>query len=161
MQTNKPIRRHEAIVSYSRDHHYGLLLVWKIRQGLKQKTDSARIARYIHFVFQNDLDMHFRDEETNLFPLLESSHALRRRAERDHEGIRRLINGLNAETADPAELEKLASWLEEHIRFEERMLFAELQKLCPPSAWNELEKLREFHSSDIDGSWPDIFWQYK
>ena len=43
-QTGKktPIKRHDALKHFSRDHHFGLLLVWKIREGVKlSETPNA------------------------------------------------------------------------------------------------------------------------
>lgn len=34
------MKRNENIVLLSRDHHFGLLCAWKIRQGLKKKLKS-------------------------------------------------------------------------------------------------------------------------
>jgi len=36
MEKTNPIKRNEAIAELSRDHHFALLLVWKIREGLKK-----------------------------------------------------------------------------------------------------------------------------
>lgn len=67
METKKPIKRNAAIVEFSEDHHFALLLVWKIREGLKKSIDPVRINRYaIHF-FDTDLTHHFKDEEEMLF----------------------------------------------------------------------------------------------
>ena len=37
--TTKPLKRHAGLVELSRDHHHGLLLSWKIRQGLKKEIE--------------------------------------------------------------------------------------------------------------------------
>ena len=52
MKNQAPIKRHQAIVSFSKDHHFGLLLVWKIRQGLKKSIDPVRISNYVLFFFK-------------------------------------------------------------------------------------------------------------
>jgi hypothetical protein len=67
MKDHVPIKRHKAIVSFSKDHHYGLLLVWKIRQGLNKEVSAERIINYVLFFFKEDLEKHFKTEELLLF----------------------------------------------------------------------------------------------
>lgn len=49
MKNQAPIKRHQAIVSFSKDHHFGLLLIWKIRQGLNKAVNPERISNYVTF----------------------------------------------------------------------------------------------------------------
>lgn len=62
MKDHTPLKRHQAIVSFSRDHHFGLLLVWKIRQGLNKAVTAERISNYVLFLFKEDIEKHFREE---------------------------------------------------------------------------------------------------
>ena len=66
-ESSSPIKRHSALLEFSREHHFGLLLVWKIRQGLKRDIDLIRITDYTVFLFEKDLIQHFKEEEKNLF----------------------------------------------------------------------------------------------
>ncbi|WP_241739476.1 hypothetical protein [Aestuariibaculum marinum] len=36
----KPLKRHKALQPLSREHHYGLLLTWKIRTGFKKISNQ-------------------------------------------------------------------------------------------------------------------------
>ena len=67
MKNHAPIKRHQALVSYSKEHHFGLLLVWKIRQGLMNAVSPERIGKYVLFFFNEDLKTHFKEEEQLLF----------------------------------------------------------------------------------------------
>ena len=67
MKNQTPIKRHQAVVSFSKDHHFGLLLVWKIRQGLGKSVNAERISKYVVYFFKEDLEKHFKDEELLLF----------------------------------------------------------------------------------------------
>jgi hypothetical protein len=67
MKNRAPIKRHQAIVSFSKDHHFGLLLVWKIRKGLNKTVDPVRISNYVTFFLKEDLEKHFKEEEQLLF----------------------------------------------------------------------------------------------
>lgn len=41
------MKRHAALVQLSRDHHYGLLLCWKLKEGLKKEIEVERMSKYI------------------------------------------------------------------------------------------------------------------
>ena len=79
-----PIKRNLSLVRFSKDHHFTLLLVWKIRQGLRLGIDMNRIKQYINFFFKNYLQEHFKEEEELLFVHLDKSDTLRKMAEEDH-----------------------------------------------------------------------------
>jgi hemerythrin-like domain-containing protein len=96
MSSPAPIKRHEALVSFSREHHFGLLLVWKIRQGLSNAVSPDRIGRYIIYFFTADLRSHFSDEETFLFTRLTVTDPLRLQAEEEHRNIYNLVEGVAA-----------------------------------------------------------------
>lgn len=55
MENHTPQKRHQAIVSFSKDHHFGLLLVWKIRQGLNKAVNPERISNYVTFFLKKTL----------------------------------------------------------------------------------------------------------
>lgn len=128
MKDHTPIKRHPAIVSFSKDHHFGLLLVWKIRQGLNKSIDPVRISNYVSFYFKEDLDKHFKEEEQMLFYKLPVDDVLRIQAEADHQNIYKLVQTIEHKKADTGLLNQLAGALEKHIRFEERKLFNHLQQ---------------------------------
>lgn len=151
-----PIKRHEALAPFSRDHHNGLLLVWKIRQGLKKNIEPSRIVNYLEFAFAGDLEPHFRDEEKWLFPLLENENPGRLRAEADHSRMRGLLEKLREE-ARPEWLSEFAQALEVHIRFEERELFNEIQSL-PQEILAPIEEKFNGHTCATDDDWKDQFW---
>lgn len=158
MKETTPIKRHPAMVSFSRDHHFGLLLVWKIRQGLKKSIDPGRIGKYVLFFFSEDLLKHFSDEEKLLFSCLRADDLLRIQAEEDHAVIYQLIKDIRSQTADTGLLTQLADRLEKHIRFEERELFNHLQSVIGADALALIEKRIGNDSKEIDEKWDDIFW---
>src|SRR5579872_234243 len=120
MENHTPQKRHQAIISFSRDHHFGLLLVWKIRQGLNKAVNPERISNYVTFFFKEDLEKHFKEEERLLFSKLPVGDVLRKKAEADHLAIYKLIVTIEKKNDDATLLSQLANELEKHIRFEER-----------------------------------------
>ena len=82
------------MLSFSRDHHSGLLLVWKIRQGLDKRIETWRVSDYVLFLYKEDLETHFRDEEGLLFQRMPLDDVIRKQAESDHQDIRGLMAAL-------------------------------------------------------------------
>lgn len=156
-----PIKRNPAIVEFSRDHHFALLLVWKIREGLKKSIDPDRISRYaIHF-YDTDLTHHFEEEEAVLFNKISSDNPLRIQAETDHKNIKQLIEELKNKSDDNNLLKTFADTLEKHIRFEERELFNHLQENISDNDLAEIASSLKTRNHESDGAWNDIFWEIK
>lgn len=159
--TVKPIKRDPALVAFSKDHHFGLLLVWKIRQGVRTGIAPVRISRYVTYFFDQDLFYHFADEEEYLFSELSPRGEARQRAENEHQLIRTLVAVIRRSPDDVALLNQFADLLEGHIRFEERVLFNQLQAVL--SEEKLLKLLHEIperpHLPDSD--WEDDFWTHK
>ncbi len=123
MKSN-PLKRTEALKSLSRDHHHGLLLCWKIRQGIKQNVEPDRIKKYLDWFWISYLKPHFEIEEQYVFPILGKENKLVKQALAEHRKLKRLF-------VNESDIQKSISLIEEelekHIRFEERVLFNEIQ----------------------------------
>lgn len=158
MESKKPIKRNPAIVTFSKDHHFALLLVWKIRQGLKKEIEPSRIINYaIHF-FDTDLIFHFEEEETLLFNKLPSNNLLRLQAEEEHKLIKLEIDSLRNNPEDKIGIENLADILEKHIRFEERELFNYLQEVFSEDELADIAEAMEARKREHEIAWKDEFW---
>ncbi|HLF46009.1 MAG TPA: hemerythrin domain-containing protein [Chitinophagaceae bacterium] len=161
MKVPTPIKRHPAIVSFSKDHHFGLLLVWKIRQGMNKSIDPVRISNYVTFFFKGDLDKHFKEEEQMLFCKLPVDDVLRLHAEADHQKIYKLVQAVENKKEDTGLLNQLADALGKHIRFEERELFNHLQQHVNADELEETANRLSNNSKTIDEKWEDVFWGIK
>ena len=159
MKDLAPIKRHPAIVSFSKDHHFGLLLVWKIRQGLDKAVNAERIGNYVCYFFKEDLEKHFKEEEQLLFQKLPNDDVLRKQAEADHKTIYKLVNSISENKHDSNLLSQLANELEKHIRFEERELFNHLQTKITAEDLEIIGKRFSNNGNAIDEKWEDVFWK--
>lgn len=157
MNQHVPIKRHPSLVSFSKEHHFGLLLIWKIRQGLRTGVNAKRIGSYVLFFFNEDLKTHFKEEEEILFTQLPINDELRRQAEIEHQEIYHLVKVLTEAGYDESLLRQFADTLEKHIRFEERVLFNHLQNQISPQVLEEISS-RLSNSVDLDIRWKDNFW---
>lgn len=150
-----PIKREVALRPLSREHHHGLLLCWKIKTGLKNRVEPERIKRYADWFFAQHLTAHFEIEEKQLFPILGAGNALVQQAIFEHRRIEELFN---TKTDLPVILELIALELDHHIRFEERVLFNEIQLVAVDA---QLQLLEEIHREVPDSElWPDKFWEH-
>jgi hemerythrin-like domain-containing protein len=154
----KPIKRSEQLAPLSRDHHEGLLFVWRIRQGIAKKLLLEQLRNYTLWFWRHRIKAHFYQEEKILLPYLSETNLLRTTLVDDHEHIRELILGLDDE-ADKRTLVILCDLLEKHIRFEERELFSYLEKELEPGKLDEICKLLEKHTATAESDWKEKFWE--
>lgn len=160
MATRKPLKRHPALVELSRDHHGGLLVCWKIRTGFKNGVASARMKDYVLYFFKEHLRDHFKWEEEIVFCHLPEDDALRKKAESQHQQLRKRMDELLDENPEniASTLGAIEEELEGHIRFEERELFTHMQQqLTEESLKNIQDALEEAHVS-FEEQWGDPFW---
>lgn len=151
---NKPIKRHEALKTLSREHHHGLLLCWKIRAGIKKNTELSRIKKYADWFYQTHLIPHFEMEEKYIFSILGSQNDLVRKAISEHRRLKRLFgNDLDHQKT----LSLIEEELERHIRFEERILFNEIQKVASPEQLLTIEQIQS-EEKFVDNL-TDAFWK--
>lgn len=122
-----PLKRHKALQPLSREHHQGLLLSWKIRTGFAKGIPIDRIKKYIDWFYKAHLSPHFKEEEKYIFPILGNDNELVKKAISQHRRLHRLFNN-NLEIKKS--LSRIEEELEQHIRFEERVLFQEIQKVA-------------------------------
>ena len=153
-----PIKRSKPLVELSREHHHGLLLCWKIRQGIQKSIEPERICRYVTFFYHNELVPHFEEEEKQLFALLADGHQLKERALAQHREIREMANVL-ATNPDNEILEKFAKALDDHIRFEERTLFNYMQETIPADKLESVVTTHETSCRVKEEEWQDTFWE--
>ncbi|MEZ4971070.1 MAG: hemerythrin domain-containing protein [Flavobacteriaceae bacterium] len=150
----KPIKRHKAIQPLSREHHQGLLLSWKIRTGLSKGVSTDRIKTYADWFYKTYLTPHFEEEEKHLFPILGNDNILVKKAVAQHRRLDRLFR--NTSELKKA-LNHIEEELEQHIRFEERVLFNEIQKMATEQ---QLQMLLEHHKeTHFLESTTDRFWE--
>ena len=137
----------------SREHHHGLLLCWKIRMGFSKGIEAERIKTYADWFFKTHLIPHFEAEEENIFPIIGNDHELVKKALVEH---RRLVR-LFGETENVSKsLSLIEEELEKHIRFEERVLFNEIQKVATEK---QLETILKLHTDEkFNDNTDDPFW---
>ena len=148
-----PIKRNESLKAISREHHHGLLLCWKIRTGIKKQIEPERIKKYSDWFYTSQLLPHFELEEQHIFTLLGNENELVKKALSEHRRLKRLFE---SETEVMKNLTLIEEELESHIRFEERVLFNEIQLIATE---DQLQEIKRIHTEEkfLDNL-TDAFW---
>ncbi|MBI5106405.1 MAG: hemerythrin domain-containing protein [Solirubrobacterales bacterium] len=109
------MRREAALQPLSRDHHVALEVALRLRR------DEAGAAERFLLFWQDAGRHHFHVEEDLIFPVLDDGAEEVQRAVREHAAIRRRAHQLAH--GDAVDTIALGELLNEHVRFEERVLF--------------------------------------
>lgn len=150
------MKRNENLVPLSREHHFGLLCVWKIKQGVNKGVPYKRILNYVNYFWKESLSHHFETED-RVLPEIQNS-ILQNQMEKEHSDIRKLINNINASEEKQLLLD-FAYALQNHIRFEERVVFPEYEDHLSDDQMKEIGKqLSDSGHKGID-EYPDEFWK--
>lgn len=118
----------DALRALSNEHHHGLVLAVRVKQAFGT-ADAERVWKEVRERFINEVEPHFKVEETGLLPILEQAGEteLVRRTQTEHAELRRMVReGGMLNMAGFGEL------MSQHIRFEERELFEVAQQRIPP-----------------------------
>lgn len=153
MTANKPLKRALELQPLSHDHHHGLQLCWKIRTGLAKQIEPIRIKKYVNWFYENHLKPHFELEEKYIFPILDSKNELVQQALAEHKILCHLFE---KKTDLEITLLRIEKELQDHIRFEERILFAEIQQIATAEQLthiNEIHTRETFAENENDPFW--------
>ncbi len=158
MSEEKPIKRNDNIAPLSREHHYGLLFCWKIKQGMKKEATPERIQKYIKYFWDEHLKEHFAKEEELLFSKIDDKLCFD--AIEQHVKIKKIIDDIcNQNNLNTEAYIRLTTLLEQHIRFEERTLFPFLELSIPPEQLKLIgTSLNRMHETPLIDNYPDEFW---
>lgn len=153
MPDQTPLKRHESLIPFSRDHYVGLVQSQHLLKAAKEDDTSRRkaVADFID-VWAIEVEPHFSDEERLLPRFMCESDAVR--FEADHARIRSLAKQAadqRRQIAPDAEwMRELGQTLHDHIRWEERQLFPTIEQNTAPQ---QLEVLRQ-QTSKVEASRP-------
>lgn len=160
MEKTKPIKRNKNIIPLSKEHHAALLFCWKIRWGIHLNTDAERIAKYVQWFWEHELRPHQEEEDKLLFT--DQGDALVRKASEDHYIIRKRANEIiSGEKRTNEAFLDLADFLEDHTRYEERILFPHLEKKFSEEELQHIGSVLQDDARDrtAEEDYEDEFWR--
>ena len=156
------MKRNINLQPLSRDHHHGLLLGWKIRQGLKRMARPELISEYVQYFSDKALMPHFREEEEFVLCFLADDDPYKERTLNEHSEIRTAISNLSETDGQIAALLlELAETLDSHIRFEERELFPYMERKLSAEQLQELGTLISGDHQPFVEDFHSEFWVAK
>ncbi|MFA7418902.1 MAG: hemerythrin domain-containing protein [Melioribacteraceae bacterium] len=130
------MKRHFGLVEFSKDHHQALILAQICKtnspryKGMRATIDEK--ADYTLKMWETELKPHFEREEKYLIPISESkTEKLKELCARiilEHEQIEKLISKIAGSEGLEIILDEFGNLLDNHVRFEEREWFEEIQK---------------------------------
>lgn len=149
-----PQKRHASLQPLSREHHQALLLCWKFRQGFSKGVEPERMKKYAEWFWTSYLAPHFNAEEKTFFPILSKDHPGILKALKQHKQLEAMFHSNDSDIAYT--VRQIAFELEQHIRFEERELFNDIQEAASPA---QLEELAKLHTEEkFEENIEDMFW---
>ena len=152
------MKRNKNLIELSRDHHHGLLLGWKIREGFKRNVAVNDVLQYITHFAAEALFPHFEEEENQVLVFLSEENELRKQVLKEHQEIREMIE-ICGVSNNADKLLQLASKLDAHIRFEERELFPYMEKVLSDQELDELgDRISAVHQPYTE-MYPNEFWR--
>lgn len=151
---NRPLKRHPALQPLSKEHHQILLLGFKIRQGLKNTIEPKRILSYSDWFFSAYLKPHFKKEEYHLTHVSGENLDIISQLKLNHQKVTKAFLKL---TPSNSELKRLEELIISHVRYEERVLFEEIQSKMTQEDILYLENHLE--EQKFQEHLQDVFWQ--
>ncbi len=134
------MKRHEALVALSHDHHRTLVEARRLRRAADGEDPAGAVAPFLDF-FTAHVVPHFREEEETLFPLVAGSDEARPllvQALLDHQLLHASVARLDDSPDPRAAMLEIGELLDAHVRREERELFPLIERLAAA----ELERRR-------------------
>lgn len=156
------MKRNENLKTLSWEHHDGLVVSFRLQQGLNKNTDAIEMAEYILFTWGTVLEHHFWQEEQTISSNLSKSETateLMNQFTNEHEQIRYLVNQIKQDNTNTKYIKEFADVLNKHIRFEERQLFPLFEKEMGKARLAEIGKFLKKHHNDSCEVWQNQFWK--
>lgn len=125
------MKRDQNLYPLSHQHHNGLMAVLLLEKGVTKNADLKIMNDFILDCWESELENHFIAEEKNLDPSLlqlPQLSDLYNRMISEHELIRNIIDAIKQKQESKELIVSFHTLLENHIRFEERMLFPFIQE---------------------------------
>jgi len=125
-----------------------------IRNSILKGVEWSRIKGYSDWYWINHLKPHVEDEERLIFSILGKVNPLVKRAIAEHRRLQRHFES-------SGEIYKMLSRIEEelsaHVRFENHVLFKEIERQAGPTGADAIKEIHLKHNAE--SVWSDEFWK--
>jgi len=156
------MKKNENLKTLSWEHHDGLVMSFRLQQGIKNNTNYKEMADYVLYSWNNVFEHHFWQEEQILSikknSSKKSSECISQMVD-EHKQIRKLISKIDNNNSDTKLIVEFAELLNKHIRFEERELFPLLENEASANDLKEIGQFLKQHHNHSCEVWPNQFWK--
>jgi hemerythrin-like domain-containing protein len=128
------MKQQNGVQPLIRQHQHALEACALLKKGVKKKADLTILQAFTRKFWQNDLQYHIADEERRLIPFLMADNLLKpyaRILHNDHQFIERIFERSQDGFLSYRLLELFAENIEQHLRFEENVVFEAMQEKRP------------------------------
>ena len=135
------MKRDKNLIPLSHQHHNGLMAVLLLEKGVKKNAELKIMNDFIIYCWEEELENHFIAEEKSFDPSLLHLPQLQELYDRmisEHQQIRSIINAIKQRVESMELVQTFHTLLENHIRFEERILFPFIQELADETVLSSL-----------------------
>ena len=136
-----PLKRREELQALSEDHHNALVIALRCRRLAAGSFDVDRAEYWASVVefYALQIVPHFEVEETYLLPALRAlgETEMAERILEEHERLRAMIGDA---VPDDSTLNAFGQLLDDHIRYEERVVFEATQDRMAPELLAEIQR---------------------
>ncbi len=156
------MKRDLSLQPLSWQHHDTLMACLMIEKGVKKNADVKILQDFTRHIWEKDIDTHFRLEENHLIPHLRKNHFpeyLLKSLLNDHDLLRNISTRLLNGGATHKLFLSFANLLEQHVRFEERVVFEKAQELIPEEELQKVAVHFPLEHSNSCKSYPIKFWE--
>lgn len=123
------MKRDVTLQPLSHQHHNALMGCLLLKKGVQKKADKKVLKDFALRLFNEDIQHHMNAEEKFIYPHLDKlGYPYKTIVRREHETIRLLADRLRIHEDGYLVFSTFADFLEQHIRFEERVVFNKLQE---------------------------------
>lgn len=145
----------EGLREVSEEHYEALFFGWKIAEGLRNGVAVERLKAYADWFMRVYLKPHLEFERTTVFPILGLNNVRVKRALANHRRLKRLFY---ADKNIYRSLNRIEDEIGRFVRFEERVIFKQIQEKATPE---ELNRIKTLHKAlgTIEEKWGDEFWK--
>lgn len=151
------MKRNDNLKTLSWEHHNGLVISFRIKQGLTKNIKLIDIVEYIIFSWETQLEHHFWQEE-QIFPELLFVSDLIVKMKNQHEQLRKLIGNIKINYS-VEDVQQFAEILNNHIRFEEKKLFPAVEQNIDREKLEQIGDFLRLHHKNTCEIWNNQFWK--
>ncbi|MBX9785157.1 MAG: hemerythrin domain-containing protein [Chitinophagaceae bacterium] len=137
------------------------MAVLLLKKGVTKKASTEVMSRFILSVWNDELKEHFSTEEQILSQHQQNQllSLLIEQMFNEHEQIKEMINAVTSGSASAQLIRAFYQKLEQHIRFEERVLFPVIEKVLNNAALNAMGVQLSLLPQNSCVNFPVKFWE--